>query len=316
MNIFMTGASGFIGQSVLKTLLSHGYSLTALLLGDDRISLDSRVNIVRGDVSDAASLSGKLAGHDVVLHLAGSVGYQSWKNCVAINQIGTRNVAAEAIKSRIRRFVYMSSVSVYGRVPGIPITEEIHFKKIGDAYGDTKIEAEKALREHERQGRLELTVLQPTVVYGENDNKFIPQLLSNLRSHKYRIIGDGNNRVDLIHVEDLARIVLSVLQDRKTIGQTYIVTNPNNPSWNEFLNEVCSLIDLPPVTHHIPYKLAYAAAWLMELAGKLSGKSPRLSRYAVRIVGLPCIYVTAKAEKELGFRPSISLIDGIRRCLP
>jgi nucleoside-diphosphate-sugar epimerase len=273
------------------------------------------VNIVRGDVSESSSLIGKMTGHDVVLHLAGSVGYQSWKNCVAINQIGTRNAAAEAVNTGIRRFVYMSSVAVYGRVPGIPITEETSTKKIRDPYGDTKIEAEKALKEYEKQGRLDLTILQPTVVYGENDNKFIPQLLRNLKSNKYRVIGDGNNRVDLIYVEDLAQFVLSVLRERKTIGQTYIVTNPNNPSWNEFLDEVCRFLGLPQVTSHIPYKLAYTAAWLMELAGKLSGKTPRLSRYAVRIVGLPCNYVTAKAEKELGFRPSINLIDGIKRCL-
>jgi len=179
-----------------------------------------------------------------------AVGCQSWKDCVAANQVATENVAAEAVRSGARRFIYMSSAAVRGRVSGVPITA-----------------------------------------------------------------GDGNNQVDLIYVGDLARIVALTLERQDTVGQTYVTTNPGNPTGSQSLAEVCGHLGLPPAESHIPYGLACAAAWAMEIAGKLSGKNPRLSRYAVRVVRRPYTYVTEKIEKDLGFRPSVDLIDGVKRCL-
>ena len=315
MNIFVTGASGFIGQAVVGRLLKKGHSVRALLLPLEPEGLAGGAAAVRGDVTKAGTLSGAMKGCQAVVHLAGSVGYQTWENCLAINRDGTANIAAEAVESGVRRFVHMSSVSVYGRTPGVPIAEDFPMKKIGDPYGDTKIDAENILLEMARRGELDLTVIRPTVVYGPGDNKFLPSLLRNLESGRFRVLGDGEQAVDLVHVEDVAAFVLGVLEEPKTVGKVYNLTNPANPSWNEMLKALSAELGTPAPQRHISFSSAYRLAGIMEVVSHLTGKPPRLSRYSVRVVGRPYHYLVDAAKKDLDFGPSIDLIAGLKECL-
>jgi len=312
--IFLTGASGFIGRNVVKRLRDN-YELTLLLPPDESsIGLGDQ-NIVRGDITRYRSLTGLMKGHDTVIHMAGAVGYQSWRNCLSINVDGSRNVVRQAAKAGVIRFIHMSSVSVYGRIHDIRITEDQPFKKIRDPYGDTKIEAENLVRKYAEKNRIDLTVLRPTAVYGEGDNKFLPKLMENLKSGKFRIMGDGSHEVDLVNVADVAEAVyLSILRP-ESIGQTYNIANVKNPSWNRFLREISAELELPYNNRHISYKLAYRVAGLMEFFSVFSNRPPRLSRYAVRMVGRQYNYSIEKARKELGFEPSINLIEGMKECI-
>jgi nucleoside-diphosphate-sugar epimerase len=315
MNIFITGASGFIGQAVVKKLLTGGHSIRALLLPQEPESLAAATTIVRGDVTRPETFAGVMKGSDTIIHLAGAVGFQTWMNCLAINREGTSNVVREAVSSNVRRFVHMSSVSVYGRTPGVPIREDFPMKRIGDPYGDTKIDAETILRETASQGNLDLTVIRPTVVYGPGDNKFLPTLLQNLRGGKFRIIGDGEQTVDLIHVDDLAAFVLRVVEEPRTIGRTYNMTNRGNPSWNDMVKMLCAELAIPAPRQHISYRTAYRVAGILEALSAVTGKPARLNRYSVRVVGRPYHYLIEAAERDLGFRPSIDLMTGLKDCL-
>ena len=312
--IFITGASGFIGRTVVKRLQKN-YQLTLLQLPGESASGFSDLNIVRGDITRPKSLRGLIEDHDTVIHMAGSVGYQSWRNCLSINVDGTRNIISKAVKAGVIRFIHMSSVSVYGRIPDITITEEQPFKKIHDPYGDTKIEAEQLVMKCAEKNRIDLTVIRPTAVYGEGDNKFLPKLLENLKSGKFRIMGDGRNSVDLVNVVDVAEVVYLALLKPGSVGQTYNVANENNPGWNELLEAACDELNIPFTDRHISYKMAYRVAGVMEVFSKFTGRAPRLSRYAVRMVGRQYNYSIKKVREELGFEPSINLIDGIRQCI-
>lgn len=313
--IFITGASGFIGKAVVERLLRDDHQLSLLYLPEEPAEKFSDLNIIRGEITRADTLTGKLSGHDTLIHIAGSVGYQTWKNCRLVNIEGTRNILTEAADSGIRRVIHMSSVSVYGRVPDIAITEEQPFKKIGDPYGDTKIEVEYLVRQIAEENGIEYTILRPTAVYGRGDKKFLPKLMENLRSGKFKMMGDGNHSVDLVNVIDVAESVSLVLENDISIGQTYNIANQQNPTWNEFLQVVAEDLNIPPNNSYISYKLAYRIAALMEGISKITGKPPRLSRYAVRLVGRQYDYVIDKARNELGFNPSVELLDGIRTCI-
>ena len=273
------------------------------------------MKIIRGDITRPKGLAGNLRGHDTLIHIAGSVGFQTWKNCRLVNIEGTRNILKEAADSGIRRVIHMSSVSVYGRVPDITITEDQPFKKIGDPYGDTKIEAEYLVRQIAEENGMDYTILRPTAVYGQGDNKFLPKLMENLTSGKFKMIGNGNHSVDLVNVIDVAESVSLVIEKDASIGQTYNIANEQNPTWNEFLIVVSEELNIPYSSSYISYNLAYRIAGLMELMSSITGKPPRLSRYAVRLVGRQYNYVIDKAKDELGFNPSVKLLDGIRTCI-
>jgi nucleoside-diphosphate-sugar epimerase len=224
-------------------------------------------------------------------------------------------VAAAAVAAGARRFLHLSSVSVYGRAAGRPIDEDAPLRKTGDPYGDTKIDAERILRSHEARGELDLTVLRPTVVYGRGDDKFLPKLVENLRAQRVRVVGSGEQRVDALHVDDLVAFVVRALADRRAVGRTYNLANVENPSWSEFVAFLAEALGVPPPRGRVPYPLALVSAAALELVGWLRGREPRLTRYAVRVVGRAYDYRADRARSELGFAPRVGLEQGVRRWL-
>ncbi len=314
MQVFVTGAGGFIGRNLLPRLVAEGHFVTALLLpGEEEAGLPPS-RVVRADITRSDSLAGLLEGCDAVVHLAAAVGYgQTMERCRRINRDGTRNVVEAAVAAGVRRFVQLSSVSVYGRRPGVPIGEDTPLRKTGDPYGDSKIEAEELLQEHADRGGIDLSILRPTVIYGPGDDKFLPKLMENLRSGRARIIGSGENRVDAVHVDDVVELVARILADEGSIGGIYNVNHPDNPSWKDFLALVAAAMGVDPPGGHLPYPVALAAAGAMELAARLTGGEPRLTRYAVRVIGRAYDYRVDRAKRELGFEPRVELAEGVRR---
>ncbi|RJQ77559.1 MAG: NAD-dependent epimerase/dehydratase family protein [Desulfobacteraceae bacterium] len=314
MKILLTGATGFVGKTLTRHLLAAGHQVTALLLYQDDPSAAAGARIVFGDITRPETLTGRMDGHDALIHLAGAVGYgQSLDTCRRLNRDGTRHVAAAALRAGVGRFIHMSSVSVYGRVSGQPITERFLLKKIGDPYGDTKIDAEHALAEIAGGGAMAPTIVRPTMIYGPGDRLFLPKVVENLAGGKARIIGKGTHAVNAIHVEDVARFIAMLLERPRTAGEVYNLTHPDNPSWIAFLAMLSRSAEVQPPRGHIPYPVAFAAAALMEWRACRTGQTPRLTRYAVRNVGRPYDYVTRKMQQELGFYPEVSLFEGIEK---
>jgi len=312
MKIFLTGAGGFIGRTLLKRLAQEGHITTSLLLEDESADgIASITQIVRGDITQPATLGGLIDDHDAVIHLAGAVGYgQSWERCIAINVDGTRNVANEAVRAGAKRFIHMSSVSVYGRVPEVLLSEDAPLRKTGEPYGDTKIEAEHVLEEVGKDGALNWTILRPTVIYGPGDDKFLPKLIENLRSGSARVIGKGDGSVDLIHVNDVADFIERILLEPRAFEQTLNLADPDTCSWKELMGIVADELNVPPPTKHLPYPLALGIAGGMEIVSILTRRPPRLTRYAIRVVGRQYRYLATRAQ-ELGFNSSVPVEDGI-----
>jgi len=318
MKIFITGATGFLGKALVNDLLKNNHKVTILILPTDTYIPPKNKNLttIQGDITKPKTLSGVTKNHNAIIHLAGAVGYgQNWKTCFLLNKDGTKNIALEAIQSKVRRFILMSSVSVYGRVSNQPISEDFPLKKIGDPYGDTKIDSENIIQDFSSKNLLDTTIIRPTVIYGPGDDKFLPKLISNIQTKKAKIIGDGLNKVDLIHINDVLDFLKIVLQSKKAIGEIYNLTNPDNGNWKELLTITSHLLNCPVPNKKVPYPLAYTLAGILETAGKLTNKEPLLSRYAVRVVGKNYNYITKKAEKELGFKTKIELKKGLSECI-
>lgn len=317
MRVLVTGSTGFLGRRLMPRLRADGHAPVALLLPDEaapRDLLAASLPIVRGDITDPTSLAGVAKDCDAVVHLAAAVGYgQRMDHCLRVNRDGAENVMCEAARSGARRFVQLSSVSVYGRAPGRRLDESAPLRKTGDPYGDTKIDAERLLVEHAARGEIELTMLRPAVIHGPGDRLFLPRLVENVRSGRARIIGSGRNRVDAVHVDDVVEVIARVLSDARTIGRVYNVNHPANPSWAELVTEVARLLGVPPPRAHVPYPLALALAGVTEGLARLRGRDPLITRYAVRVVGRQYHYVVDRLQRELGFVPRVGLLDSVRR---
>lgn len=306
----VTGGSGFLGRTLVPRLRAEGFAVRVLLLPGEAPPAFAGDDVVRGDLTDPASLAGAAKDCAGVLHLAAAVGYgRTMAHCRRVNVEGTRAIAAEAVRAGARRFVQMSSVSVYGRVPGALLSEDAPRRRTGDPYGDTKIEAEELLEARAARGELDLTLLRPTVIYGPGDRLFLPKLAENVRSGRARLVGDGANTVDAVHVDDVAEIVARVLRTPASVGRRYNVAHPANPTWAELLAAVAAALGVPPPRGRLPYAVALALAGVLEAAAALRGREPRLTRYAVRVVGRQYAYDGARAARELGFVPRRRLLE-------
>lgn len=310
MKVFLTGASGFLGEYVIKQLLKEKHTIRALVLSPGELEPAKGVEIVQGDITSPETLSGKLKGCDAVIHLAGAVGYgQTFRNCINVNVNGTRNLATAAVSSGVRRFIHCSSVSVYGRVPDVKLYENAPYRKINDPYGDTKIEAEKVLKD--MGSSLDLTMFRPTVIYGKGDMGFLYPLASKIKAGKFKIIGSGECRITLIHASDVARAITMVLKNTATYGKIYNLSNTDNLQVKEIAALVAETVGYKKPLRNIPYRLAISVAWLMEMVFPLFKRKPPFNRFAVRILGRQYYYMTDAIQKDLGFKPEVDIRKGI-----
>lgn len=310
MKVFLTGASGFLGEYVIKQLLKEKHTIRALALSSKELENIKGIEVVQGDITRPETLAGKLKGCKAVIHLAGAVGYgQTFENCIRVNVNGTRNLAAEAVSSGIKRFIHCSSVSVYGRVPDVNLYENAPYRKINDPYGDTKIEAEKVLMDMGKS--LDLTIFRPTVIYGKGDMAFLHPLAVKIKAGNFKIIGSGECRITLIHAADVARAFTMVLKNAKTYGKIYNLSNTDNLEVKELAAIIAETVGYKKPLRSIPYRAAITVAWLMEVVFPLFNKKPPFNRFAVRILGRQYYYMTDAIQKDLDFKPSIKIRKGI-----
>ena len=116
-------------------------------------------------------------------------------------------------------------------------------------------------------------------------------------------------------MNDIARCVTLLLKNACSIGETYNVTNPDNPPWAEFVSIVAGAMGVPAPRGRISFGAALTVAGAMEAVSKITGRPPRLTRYAVRVVGRQYYYITGKIRDQLGFEPSVDLKEGIWKAI-
>jgi len=185
--IALTGATGFVGQSLLGEAVAAGYNVRALT----RREQEPRENVtwVRGELRDTASLSELTRGAEAILHVAGVVSAPDAAGYEAGNVAGTLNVIETAVAKGIRRLVFVSSLSA--REPGL------------SAYGASKAKAEKLLR----ASPLDWTIVRPPAIYGPRDR----EMFELFRAARWGVVPVPKGAASMIHVEDLARLLVALI---------------------------------------------------------------------------------------------------------
>lgn len=185
--IALTGATGFVGQSLLDEAVAAGYNVRALT----RREQEPRENVtwVRGELRDTASLSELTRGAEAILHVAGVVSAPDAAGYEAGNVTGTLNVIETAVAKGIRRLVFVSSLSA--REPGL------------SAYGASKAKAEKLLR----ASPLDWTIVRPPAIYGPRDR----EMFELFRAARWGLVPVPKGAASMIHVEDLARLLVALI---------------------------------------------------------------------------------------------------------
>lgn len=317
----VTGATGLLGSHVAEHLRRLELPVRAIVrrTSDTRFLDSIGVDCVPGDLADRSSLESACRGVGVVYHAAARVGdWGPWHEFVRDTIEGTRTLLDVAARAQVGRFVHVSSISAYGYVHGegevydesLPLGSNLNRWAY---YSRAKIEAEKLAWDMHRTGKLPVTVIRPSWMYGERDRATLPRLLDSIRKGKLRLIGDGENRLNLTNASNVGEaIVLAGLHPRAP-GEAYNVCHDGVLTQKQFFNRLAQELGLPSVARSIPYRVAHIAAFLMECAGHVfrSSKPPLVTRYAVWLMGRRCFFECKKIKEQLGWSSTIGYDEGI-----
>jgi dihydroflavonol-4-reductase len=304
--IVVTGATGHIGNVLVRELINRQQSVRALVLPNDncRSLANLNVEITYGDVTDFSSLESAFKGADIVFHLAGIVTIMPGmaKKLQEVNVGGIRNVAFACQSTKVRRLVYTSSIHAIAEPKhGTIIDESQPFdpdRVLGD-YARSKAQATLFLLEKVHRGDLDAVICCPTGVIGPYDFDIsgIGQLIVDFASGRLKSYVSG--AYDFVDVRDVA-YGLTLAAEKGETGQHYILSG-DQVQVLELMNELSIDIGHPAPTFLIPANIARAAGVLASVYYRLLRMRPLFTAYSIDVLRSNSQVSSKRARKELGF---------------
>ncbi len=311
--VLVTGATGFLGGVIVRQLSETGATVKALGRRPGRTAYIAglpNVEVLPGDITDLERMNAIMPGVDVVIHAAAALG-GSLQHQSTVNVHGTYNVARAAVGSAVKRFVHVSTISVYGYRNRADVTEQTPVNPGADAYHITKAEAEKALIDVSHRHGLAYSIVRPGMIYGPRSTAWTKTLFK-LAKRGPIWLGDGSGSAYPVHVEDVAQMCLVLASHPNAVGQVFNCTPDPSPTWREFLGGYVALagrrrwFSLPPL-------LVKPIAPVIALFSSKNAQSKDLSDLVPFLLN----HITYKMDKSrdlLGWQPQMSLEDGIASC--
>ncbi len=318
MKALVTGGGGFVGSRIARMLVERGDDVTVLARRDTPALLATGARVARGDLRDPTALTAAVTGQDVVFHVASKTGY--WGDpaeFVETNVEGTRRLLDAARRAGVGRFAYTSTPSVIGYGHDADgITDAPYPSTFESAYAETKAAAEQlVLAAH---GASFATVsLRPHLVIGPGDNHLLPRVIARARAGRLRIVGDGDNRVDLTYVDNAAGAHLDAVDalPGPAGGRAFFISNDEPVALWPWTNGVLRAVGAPEVTRKVSLSTAKALGAVLESAWRwlpLPGEPP-MTRFLALALARSHWYDMGPAREAFGYRVRVGLADGTER---
>ena len=313
--VLVTGATGFTGGALVRRLASHNAPVRALVRDQARAAplADVGVEVVQGDLCDPASLREAMRGVGVVYHIAALYRQQGVEPGLfrEVNAAAVQHLLDAAIEAGVSRFVHCSTVGVHGHIEQPPAAEDAPFAP-GDLYQESKLEGERIAARYMAEGRLPVTIFRPAGIYGPGDLRFL-KLFRGIKRGRFPMIGDGQVFYHLVYIDDLVDGIIRCGTVDEAIGETFILAGPEYMTLNELVATVAEGVGGRPPWLRIPLAPVYAAAALCEAVCRPLGLEPPLHRRRVDFFTKSRAFDIAKARRELGYAPRVSVREGVAR---
>jgi dihydroflavonol-4-reductase len=308
MKAFITGATGFVGSHVAQALADAGADLRLLVRSQSKLDniAGFKGETAVGDLCDPQSLNKAIRGCDFVFHLAAD--YRLWvrdpEQMYRANVEGTKAIIQAAQECGVRRVIYCSSVATMGFLSDGSIADENTPVSIADMIGHykrSKFMAEQFALEAGRDGA-NVVVVNPTTPIGERDIKPTPtgRIIVDFLNRKFPAYVDTG--LNLADVKEVARGHILAME-RAVPGERYILGG-ENLTLKQILDKLAALTGLPSPKTKVPHAVAMGFAVVNQFfVGTIMGKEPRATVEAVRMGRKKMFASSAKAERELGYKP-------------
>jgi 2-alkyl-3-oxoalkanoate reductase len=319
--VLVTGASGFLGGELVRRLRAAGRPVRAVSRSAMPELAALGAETIRADVTDAAAMHAACAGVETAFHAAARVGiWVPRAEFEHTNIGGAQNMVAACRTADVRRLIFTSSPSVVftgGDLAGADESTPLGTDFPSD-YPRTKAAAERIILKANEPGRLATVALRPHLIWGVGDRYLIPLVVAHARAGRLRIVGSGQNRVDLTHVQNVvdahlnAEIALA-REDSRAAGRAYFITNGEPVVLWEWINDLLRQLDVAPVTRQLSLATAQRIGAACEVTWRVLRRrsDPPMTRFLALELAHDHWFDIAAARRDLGYAPRVSMAEGL-----
>lgn len=323
-NILVTGATGFIGQHLVRALLEKNYKVRIFTRDKNKAKkIFPQAEIVEGSINDKDAINRALKTINIVYHLA-AIRHQwgiSKKDYQKVNDDFTETLLQYSANHKIEKFIFASSVAVFGW-PGKNIINEKNKYKYENSYGFSKILSESLIKKYFNKRGLKYVIIRPSITYGPNDPAgMITKLTKMIKNKKYFTVGNGKNKVQLCYIDDLIQGFILAMENPEAINNDFIITSTKPISINDLVQIICQELKINKPKLKIPKIIAYIAAFILEtiiykiFKIKITGKEPIITKEKINVMTANRAYNIEKAMKVLGYLPKHDYVSGIKKTI-
>lgn len=310
--ITLIGASGFVGTR-LTSILKDDFNIKIF---DKNLSIFYPELTVIGDVRNQSDLDKELKDQETVVLLAAE--HRDDVSPVSlyydVNVQGAKNVLEAMDKNGVKNILFTSSVAVYGL--NKPNPDESHLADPFNHYGKSKRQAEELLREWYQKDpdNRSLTIIRPTVIFGERNRGNVYNLLSQIASGNFLMVGKGKNIKSMAYVGNIAALFKFCIESIKPGYRVYNYVDKPDFNMNDLVNQVEKSLDKKFPKIRFPYWIGIFGGMFFDLAAKMSGKKLAISSIRVKKFCATTQF-DATAVHKSGFVPPFTLSEGLHRTL-
>jgi len=316
MKILVTGGTGFTGKALIRRLLHDGHSIVALDnkegINTDELR-DWGAEVIIGSVTDKELVKSLMPGMEVVFHIAAAFRELNVDDNYyeEVNIEGTRNVVNAAQLHAVQKVVVCSTCGVHGNVDNPPAAEDAPIAP-ADYYQRTKYEGELVALEAHKKG-LNVTVLRPAAIYGPGDPDRFGMIFRRVNKHFFPIFGDGQALYHPLYIDNFIDALIAVMQPDVGNGEVYLIADEQYLTTTELVNKVAAALDTRVRLVRFPFWPVRMVSQVVEKACKPLNIVPPIFPRRVDWYKQNRAFDISKAKREIGYKPSIGLDEGLRK---
>src|SRR4030095_16554828 len=318
MNLFLTGATGFLGSCTAEELIRRGHRVLSLVRNPCAAAfLQTRgAELIEGSLPDLPDLKTSLQETDAIIHIAGVLKGLHDKDFFEVNEIGTKRLAEAALdlKQKPKLFLHVSTVAVHNSTrDGEDFCLPPNACHSVSVYGKSKLAGEKTLAL--LRGKIKTVTLRPPVIYGPGDRELLP-LFRSIRWGFAPLYGKGQNRLSVCHVKEVARAIADIVENPPPSDQIFCLDDGEVHTWESLAKEISRAMKKNPLLLKVP-------PFLISIAAHATGAFAQLTRRPqiftsekvkeMRQASWVCGFL--RLEEKIGWTPKVPFQDGVRETL-
>lgn len=301
MKCFVTGASGFIGGSLVKRLIYEGYDVRGLIHKNKPFESEERAEYVTGDIRDINKIRPLLKDIDLVIHCAAYVkDYGSRKIFYDINVEGTKNLVTICKELKIKRFIFLSHINYEtGKDVG-------YYKK-------SKAKAENILKIENQKNGFPMVIIRPGNTFGPGATTWVLRPLESIKKNRIALINHGKGIFLHTYIDNLLDAIIASLKKKDAVGKDFNITDDDySITWKKYFNDLAKIAGKNQIKKNFSRNKALFIGKFMIFFNMIFKIKPWITPYAVSILINENKVSIQKAKSLLDYKPKVDYSEGMK----